>query len=290
VTEFVDRHRSGGGLQCTDWERFNDPRSTTYASYVAAQRDKEVFVNALFAAAAHSDERLSPDWLQVLDQTLGTLCYPWHGLQMISAYIGSIAPSGKIVIASLFQSADEMRRVQRLTQRMCQLRTRRADLGERARVAWQSAPHWQPLRELIERLLVVYDFGEALTVLSSLVKPCLDGLFVSDFAELAREAGDDTLEKLLYSLGQDCQWQAEWSRELLRMAARESEHNRERIAAWLQLWRPRVAGALRPLFSVLGASDARRDALERRLEARLRGHEAWLDLDSASPRQEALAR
>jgi hypothetical protein len=51
----------------------------------------------------------------------GPLRFPGHGLQMLAAYIGKMAPSSGITMAASFQAADEMRRVQRLAYRMRQL-------------------------------------------------------------------------------------------------------------------------------------------------------------------------
>jgi toluene monooxygenase system protein E len=287
VTEFLRSRQCQPGLCCEDWERFDDPRSSTYASYVAARRDAESFLDALSSLSSGRDQCLAPGWLDVLDDVLGTLRYPVHGLQMISAFVGSSAPSGKIVITALLQTADEVRRIQRLTRRMCELRTLRPGLGDRGGASWQNAPHWQPLRELIERLLVVYDFGEALVVLEGLVKPSFDGLFVHDFSELARQAGDDVLDKLLCSLHEDCAWHAQWSGLLLDGLLRESVANRQLVSEWLERWRPRVRSALMPLLPVLSPSDTtRRVVLERRLEGRLRGHESWREV-AAGPALES---
>jgi Methane/Phenol/Toluene Hydroxylase len=41
----------------------------------------------------------------------GPLRFPGHGLQMLAAYIGKMAPSSRITMAASFQAADEMRSV-----------------------------------------------------------------------------------------------------------------------------------------------------------------------------------
>src|SRR5437870_3815533 len=41
-------------LRCADWDRFVDPRQTTYTKYVALQRDQEVHLDAVHRAI---DER-----------------------------------------------------------------------------------------------------------------------------------------------------------------------------------------------------------------------------------------
>lgn len=277
VSAFIERHQGGSPLQCDDWERFRDPRATTYAGYVALQRRQEIFIDGVLEAETGA---LPARWVATLDPLIGTLRFPFHGLQMVAAYLGSMAPSGKIAIACAFQAADEVRRIQRLSQRMVQLERRHAGFGREARAAWQHAPAWQPLRELIERLLCTYDWGEALVVLCALVKPCLDGLFMRDLGELARAQHDDTLHKLLGSLATDCEWHAVWSQALLARLAHQSG-NRAAIEGWLTRWRPRVAAALAPLVPLLetGDSSAPPDPagpLARRCAERVQATPPWL--------------
>ncbi len=290
VSAWIERHQLRGELRCRDWERFRDPRATTYARYVALQRDKEVFVDKLFAAAELDGGAAAThsDWQRTVEQLLAPLRYPLHGLQMVAAYVGALAPSGKIAIAAAFQAADEVRRIQRLTQHLW-LRGARGRLGAEAKASWVDAPHWQPLRELIERLLVTYEWGEALVVLDGLVKPCLDVLFMRDLAELARACHDDGLHKLLHSLHEDCLWHAQWSGALLSLLASESQANRRLLEVWFLRWRPRVSAALQALLPVLeqGAACA---ACEpgfvpgQRLSDQLRAVPEWLaqTADSAS--------
>jgi toluene monooxygenase system protein E len=286
VSAWMQRYQAGSALRSAAWERFRDPRTTTYASYVALQRKQEIYVDGVLAAETRSDtDALPATWVRSLDQLLGTLRFPVHGLQMVAAYLGSIAPSGKVAIVTAFQTADEVRRIQRLTQRMAQLERSHRGFGHEARSAWQHAPAWQPLRELIERLLCAYDFGEALVVLSALVKPCFDGLFVHDLAEVARAQHDDTLHKLLGSLSADCEWHGQWSAALLALVAGEGE-NRAAIGGWLDRWRPRVAAALAPLVPLLesAAGDGRPDPgspLARRCAERVHAEPGWLAVEPA---------
>src|SRR5262245_35832654 len=125
------RHQHDSELVCHDWERFRDPRETTYSRYVELQRTKEAFVDGVLAAGEGSErDRLSPAWLATLAELVPPLRYAVHGLQMVAAYIGSMAPSGRIVIASMLQAADETRRIERLAYRMRQLQYIDPSFGE----------------------------------------------------------------------------------------------------------------------------------------------------------------
>jgi toluene monooxygenase system protein E len=239
-------HQAQSRLRCSDFDAFCDPRQTTYARYVSLQRDNEVFVDSLLGSAQATgyDERLPPDWVALLGRVLGPLRYPVHGLQMVAAYIGSMAPSGKLAITGLLQAADEVRRTQRLAYRLCQLQQAHPACGQDSKQLWERDPAWQPLRELIERLLVVYDWGEAFALLNLLVKPAFDELFMVRFAELARNAGDDVLGRLLISLHEDTCWHREWSAALVSMVVADDPSNTETLSSWLQPWAPRVRDAM----------------------------------------------
>ena len=102
--------KNPGRLSCDDWEAFRDPRETTYAKYTELQKNKEIFVDGVLEGCERTDhdKRLDKKWLATLERVLAPLRFPVHGLQMIAAYIGQMAPSGRIVCAALFQSADEM--------------------------------------------------------------------------------------------------------------------------------------------------------------------------------------
>ena len=252
LAAWYDAHQRGSELAATDWERFRDPRETTYSRYVELQRTKEVFVDGVLAAGSDGehDRRLSSGWLATLSQIVPPVRYPVHGLAMIASYIAHMAPSGRILIACLLQSADEARRVERLAYRMRQLQYVDARFGGDARARWERDAMWQPMRELVERLLVTYDWGEALVALACVVKPRFDALFTHHLVEIARRAGDDVLANLLFSLGEDCRWHREWSRALLDLAL-ERPGNRAVVAGWIARWSPlavRAIAALGPLF------------------------------------------
>src|SRR5206468_2943107 len=178
-------------LRSTDWERFRDPGETTYTKYVTLAREREAYVDGLFASM--ETETHGAAWSDVVGGALFPLRHALHGLQMTAAYVGSMAPSGKIAIASAFQAADEVRRIQRIAYCMAIARRARPEVEPEARAAWQSGAAWQPLRELVERLLVAWDWGEAFVALDLAIKPWLDALVLATFARRARAAGDALL-------------------------------------------------------------------------------------------------
>jgi len=246
---WFERHQRGTPLDLGALAEFRDPRETTYTSYVALAREKEAFVDGLLRSANESgyDARLPEEWLTSLERWLGVLLFPCHGLQMVTAYVAHLAPVSEVVIALAFQNGDEIRRVQRLAQRVAILQQTRPSFGARARDAWQGDAVWQPLRRVIEELLVTYDFGEALVRLLLVVKPLFDSFFVQHASGLAEARQDPLLCRLLFSLDEDCRWHGQVGDELVRRLVEGAAPNRALIEGWVRSSYPAMRAALAAL-------------------------------------------
>ena len=245
------QYQEGSLLTCTSWEKFHDPRETTYSKYTALQMDKEIFVDRLLEEIEQTgyDRGLSPSWVHTLSNVLAPFRYPVHGLQMVVAYIGQMAPSGKLAITAALQAGDEVRRVERIAQRVRQLQTAHTGFARNSKEVWERSAEWQPLREIIEKLLIVYDWGESFVVLNLVLKPMLDELFLKHFSDLALRENDHLLGQMFYSLNEDCQWHREWSQALVQMAVEDTPANRQVIQPWIDTWYPRAAAAVHAFSS-----------------------------------------
>lgn len=257
MADWYRRHQQGSPLQAGDWDAFRDPRETTYASYTELANVRETYLDGLFDAIETTgyDARLRPAWVALLARVVAPLRFPVHGLQMAAAYLGSMAPGGRVVVAAAFQAADEMRRVQRLAYRMAQLRLRDPRFGEDSKRVWQSDPAWQPMRQVIERLLCTWDVGEALVALNLVVKPAFDQLFMVDLARLAERRGDEVLARILASLEQDCVWHRAWTAALVDALVAQRADNRQVIDRWIEGWRPAVDAAVAAFAPVMAGAE-----------------------------------
>jgi toluene monooxygenase system protein E len=277
VSEWYERYQRGSALVLTTGEHFEDPRQTTYTLYTKLAKERETFVDGLFRSSEESgyDKKLSQGWVATLDAWLPVLLYPCHGLQMVAAYVAQMAPAGRLVMVGLFQAGDELRRVQRLAYRIEQLKKTFPDFGAAGKRAWQERAEWQPLRKLMEELLVTYDFGEAFVTFELVVKPLFDRLILTEFARLAESYGDPLLAKLFFSLDEDARWQREACHAIARHALAEAPSNRAVMTRFVQAHRPQARAALdalAPLWPSNGDSWARvlaslDDERDRELEA-----------------------
>ena len=217
------------------------------------QRGKEIFVDGILDEIELTgyDAHLRPAWLHIFPRVVAPFRYPGHGFQMIASYIGQMAPSGRITIAAALQSADEMRRIQRIAYRIRQLQLIYPGLGSDSRALWQTDSLWQPLREVVEKLLNTYDWAESFVGLNLALKPLIDELFMKYLSDVALRADDYLLGQIFYSLNEDCQWHRQWCESLVRMAIEDHALNRDTIQAWIHRWYPLAARAVHAFASFL---------------------------------------
>jgi toluene monooxygenase system protein E len=255
VIDWYYRNREGSALQARDWDQFADPRSTTYRIYTQLQDGREDVVDGLLREIDETeyDARLDDEWVRFLDRWYSPLRFPVHGLQMLAAYVAQMAPSSRITNCASFQMGDEMRRVQRIAYRTVQLAGPPFDdeAAARQRAAWEEAAAFQPLRELIERALVAYDWGESFIVTNAVIKPRIDRLVNQDIAgTLATANGDPILTSIHFSLDEDAHWHREWTAALIRRIVDDNTANAEVVSGWIEKWSPLASEALEAFADV----------------------------------------
>jgi toluene monooxygenase system protein E len=127
--------------------------------------------------------------------------------------------------------------------------------------AWEDAEAFQPLRELIERALIAYDWGEAFTVTNLVIKPTIDRLVNQEIAgALAAANGDPILASIHFSLDEDARWHRRWTMALLRYLIDDTPVNAEVISEWIGKWRPLASRALEALAGTLDEAPVPLDA------------------------------
>jgi len=255
VVDWYYRNREGSALQARDWDQFADPRRTTYRIYTQLQDGREDVVDGLLREIDDTayDTQLDQEWVRFLDRWYSPLRFPVHGLQMLAAYVAQMAPSSRITNCASFQMGDEMRRVQRIAYRTVQLAG--SPIGDEAvarqRAAWEDAAAFQPLRELIERALVAYDWGESFIVTNAVIKPRIDRLVNQEIAgTLATANGDPILTSIHFSLDEDAHWHREWTAALIRHIVDDNTANAEVVSGWIEKWSPLASEALEAFASV----------------------------------------
>jgi toluene monooxygenase system protein E len=272
VRSWYERYQRDGALVVADWERFQDPRGTTYPLYTTLQARQEAHLEQVLRSweTGEHDPGQIASGAETFLRAVAPLRFALHGCQMIAAYIGQMAPTGRIAMAALFQAGDEMRRVHRIAYHMAWVRRSDPRVGDDGRAAWQNGAAWQPLRRAVELGLVAWDWGEALVALNVCLKPMIEALFLTELARLARERGDFPAAEVLSSFEEDGRWHQAWSAALLRLAFAERPANMTVASGWVETWYPLARAAVAGAAPLLGETA---EAVLARAETRGR---AWL--------------
>lgn len=191
---WLKEHRDTKLFGVTAWDDFRDPDEMTYRKYCQLQDEQETYVDELlrnFTEVKKADGRLDDMTLTFLQTAMTPCRYLGHGQQMLSAYVQQLAPSAYVGNCATFETADALRRVQRIAYRTRQLDNAHPmrGFGTGERNIWEKDAGWQPIRKIIEELLVVYDFDRAFVGYELCVRPVLDNFFLQQFACVARALG-----------------------------------------------------------------------------------------------------
>jgi len=241
MNEWYKKHTFGTPLKHPDWNAFRDPEEVIYRTYNMMQDGQEAYVFGLFDQfnGREHDKSLDPRWAGSLARLYAPARYLYHSLQMASAYVGQMSPASTITNCNYFQMADSLRWVSHTAYRTKELSLAFPDMGfgTSERALWESDSTWQGFRELAERLLTVWDWGEALVVLSLIAKPAVDEALLRQLGQSARHNGDVLLGLLSDAQLNDSARHRRWSSALIRMAL-EQPGNAEVIRGWIAKWEP----------------------------------------------------
>ena len=241
VNRWFRQYREGSPFKHSDWDGFRDPDELVYRTYNIQQDGQEHYVDGLledFAEREH-DAGLEREWLECLTTLYTPSRYLLHGLQMGSAYLVQMAPASTISNCAIFQAGDCLRWLSHTAYRTRELANTWPDLGfaGQERQHWEERSEWQGFRELVERLLVAYDWGESFVALNLVAKPAADEVLFRTLGRVARDYRDDLLSLMCESALRDSDRQRRWTQALVEFALQESG-NRDVLNGWLGHWVP----------------------------------------------------
>ena len=242
-------HRDGIALKASRLDAFRDPDRMTYRKYTQAMDEQETYVDGLlqhYGEVQHSDRALSPAALELLAVGMTPTRYLGHGLQMVSAYVQQLAHSSYLANCAAFQTADQLRRVQRVAYRTRQLADAYPDrgFGTAERRCWEGDADWQACREAIETLLVAFDWDQAFVGLNLVIKPVADELFLKVFAGLVREHGDELDALISENLYLDALRSRRWTVDACKALIAADAGNADVLHKCVSQWRPLGEGMI----------------------------------------------
>jgi toluene monooxygenase system protein E len=258
MNEWYRRYRNETALNHQDWNAFRDPDEMTYRAYNILQDGQETYIEGLFDEfdERENDLLLPQDWLKVLARCYTPARYPFHALQMASAYVGQVAPASTITNTSYFQAADHLRLLSHTAYRTKELANRFPNLGfgSGERAIWEKDPCWQGFRELLERALATFDWSEAFVAICLVAKPMADECLLRQLGIAARRNDDTLLGMLTDAQLRDSDRARRWASALAKFLGSQAG-NQDLMAGYWRKWMPLAEAAARAYCQALAGGE-----------------------------------
>ncbi len=241
MNKWYKKHVANSPLQHPDWDAFRDPDELTYRAYCAMQDGQEQYVDGLLNAHDEnsSDKALPADWVETLALLYTPARYMMAAAQMASAYVVQMAPASTITNCAVFQEGDSFRWLSRIAYRTRELANSHPEAGflKGERRNWEEAPEWQGFRELFEKTLATFDWGENMVALNVVALRAVDFGFLQPLKVAARARGDSLTAMLCDNHLRDGARSLRWTSAVVRHALGNQENNGV-IAGWIEKWAP----------------------------------------------------
>lgn len=237
-------------IRMQDWYALKDPRQFYYGAYtIARARQQEAAESSFEMIEDRGLADLVPEELRQL--ALAVLVPMRHvewGGNMGNSYIAAYGYGTVITQPCLYHAMDHLGVAQYLTR--IGLVLDGPDALEAAKEAWMEGADWQPMRRHVENLLVLDDWFEIFVaqnlVLEGLLNPMLYDHLDADFSAQGATA-----------VSMMTRFMAEWTTETtkwidaqIKVAAAESQENRDVLAGWVQHYRAATLEALAPVARI----------------------------------------
>lgn len=244
----------------SDWHTFRDPNEewdqSIYRNNAAVVRQVDLCLKNAKRARAY--EGWNTPWLTFIARNLGAWMHAENGLGLhVFTSIQRSGPTNMINTAVAVNAAHKLRFAQDLALFNLDLSESGVEFdGTAHKEVWQSAPEWQPTREVVERLTAVGDWCELLFATNVVFEQLVGSLFRSDLImQIAARNGDYITPTIVGTGEHDYDRDLAYTRALYRMLTRDDEFgdaNKELFSSWSSTWVPRcldAARALQPIWS-----------------------------------------
>lgn len=269
MNEWYRKNVFDSPLQHEDWEEFRDPDQLIYRVYTRNQDGQEDYIDGLVDEhdEIEHDKSLSAEWLDVLASLYTPRRYLQSTLQMNAAYLVQISPASTITACAGFQEGDEFRWLSRVAYRTRELQNNHPDheFGNKERDHWENDKAWQGIRELMEKVLVTYDWGENFVAGNLVAKTAVDET-LRQLGSTARHNGDQLLSLIADNQLRDSDRSRRWSSAVVDFCVEHGD-NKKVINGWIEKWMPLAKKAITDYCSALPESEGSAEDAIKRVEA-----------------------
>ncbi len=247
-------------LKSSDWHAFRDPNQeweqTIYRNNANVVR--QIQLNIDNAKLQKAFAAWNKQWSQVVARHVGAWMHAEHGLGMhVFVPAQRDAPTNMINNAISVNSMHKLRFAQDLALYNLELSEQIAGFDDKVHIsAWKEDPVWQGVRENVERLTAIKDWGEAVFATNIVFEPLVGELFRSNFVlQVAAPNGDYVTPSIVGAGENDYERDLRYTSELFSLLVNDKEQaeaNRSVLQAWVNTYVPmslKAARDLQPVWS-----------------------------------------
>lgn len=245
-------------ISMEDWYAFRDPRQFYYGTYVQnrARMQEGAEQNYSFFEKRELIRFLPEAAREKIILTLLPLRHVEQTANLNHLSGTAYGYGTAITQASLYAGMDRLGMAQYLSRIGLILDGNSGSSLSEAKKAWMDHPAWQKMRALCEEMLVQEDWFELLLVQNLLVDTYIQQVIYAPLEQdLLSNEGRDVA--MLTEFMQVCLKDiANWSDAIFKVAAGESEHNKEQMLQWIAHWSPKVEAAFLPVVELVSATQS----------------------------------
>lgn len=244
--ELYDKRRTQ--IVMADWYAFRDPRQFYYGAYtITRARQQDTMEKNIEFVDKRGLLRSLPEAVRnKLIFALVPLRHVMWGANTHNCYMTAYAWGTAITQATMFQTMDCLGVAQYLSRIGLLLDGNTGDALKVGKSLWLEHPAWQPLRRMVEKMMVTKDWFELFVaqnlVLDGLLQPLVFKHFESRFAA-QHGPGLGMLTEFMSTWFEES---SRWVDATMKTAAGESPANAALLIAWIATWRAAAIAALRP--------------------------------------------
>ena len=250
-----------------DWYALKDPRQFYYSTYTLtrARQQDTTEANFDFVESRGLGDMMAPELREAALRLLVPLRHAAWGANQNNTFICAYGFGTTFTQPCMYHAMDNLGIAQYLSRLGLLLGD--VEALEAGKKAWMEDAAWQTLRRYVEDSMVVRDpvelFVAQNVVLEGLLYPLVYERIVDDYLSVK---GASAVAMLTQFMAEWFDETRKWVDAVLKVAAAESDANREVLQGWINDWSNRAASALLPVIELVLGKEAD-DAVAEQVDA-----------------------
>ncbi|PKG98557.1 aromatic/alkene monooxygenase hydroxylase subunit beta [Paraglaciecola sp. MB-3u-78] len=236
-------------IKMKDWYQISDPRQFYYGAYVGNRAKMQESAETSYKFCEKRD--LISSLEESIQLKILKYLVPFRHLNLSANMNNSMIAGDSIATtvaqAHIYQSMDHLGMGQYLSRIALMIDGNTGAALNTSKTFWMDDPMWQPMRKLAEDSMVVQDWFELSLLQNLLIDKALFSFVYEAMDEWFGTLGAKDISMLTEFMRDWNKDTTRWILAVVKTAVAESDDNKEKLQAWVNLWEPQVFAALAPI-------------------------------------------